>query len=469
MTEQPLPTRPPDAPAEPVDPSPLPPAPVPSPRRRLRFLFAPLRYAVRHPRRALLWLTCGAIVLALLGSVGGVLWFRSHLRAARDATDRWHNTEAIRHLSACESLWSDHPEVLLLSARVARRMGDWDESAGRLDRYTARHGTDDRVAFERLLHRAAAGELESVYAALRARIQAGGPDARAAREALIIGLSGRFLWREAETIALDWLAESPDDALAVLFRAKIIEEQGGQEPAIALFRRAIELDPELTEARLRLAGLLVTRRRGQEAVAELEQLRARLPDHPEVQILWVRALAMSGRGDEARAALEVALRAHPDNADALVERGTYALLDGDERLAEECLARAVRLDPANPTARNQYAMSLARNKKAAEAAAQYAEIRLLEADSERIKQLMRGPLQSRPNDPAVHHEIGTIALRSGQVRTALRWFQSALRADPTYRPTHLALAALYHDMGNPVSASRHRALAQQGSSPAPRP
>lgn len=82
-------------------------------------------------------------------------------------------------------------------------------------------------------------------------------------------------------------------------------------------------------------------------------------------------------------------------------------------------------------------------------------------DLERITFLIGGPLQSSPNDPALHREIAQIALRAGQVREALRWFSSALQVDPNDIATHKALALLYRELDKPVLSAKHRALAQR--------
>jgi Flp pilus assembly protein TadD len=186
-----------------------------------------------------------------------------------------------------------------------------------------------------------------------------------------------------------------------------------------------------------------------------------LPDHPEVQVLWAQSRDLVGRGDEARAAIDAALHANPNNAGALLEKGNFALVDGDEKAAEDYLYRAAQLDPGNPVARNQYALALARNGKLEESKREHARIKQLEADSARISELVAKYLQERPNDPAIHYEIATIALRSGQIQEAIRWYTSALRVDPNHRPTHVALATLYNEIDNPVLAARHRAIAQQ--------
>jgi tetratricopeptide (TPR) repeat protein len=455
-------------------PPPAPPAASPVPpragfgRRVLRFLLAPLRYALRRPLRAAGYLALFLLVASALAVGGAWFWFDHHLRTARAELDRGHNAVALRHLEKCRLLRSDHREVLILSARVARRSGSWDEAEFFLERYSTLHGESDESVLERLLLRAARGEIEETAPALLARIRAGGPDANLCREALVTGLLYRYYWGAAARYLDEWLAEVPDSTTALLLRGKLEEQRLATTPALEIYRRVVALDPYHDEARLRLATLLLTNRFGEEALEHLTPLRQRLPGHPEVALLWARALALQGRNAESRSALAECLREHPDYPAALAERASQALTDGNEPEAERLLARSVALDPGNVITRGQYAFVLARNGKRAEAAQEQARVDALKIDLDRITVLFSGPLQERPNDPQVPHEIAQIALRSGQIREAIRWFTAALRVDPNHVPTHLALARLYRDLDNPVMASRHRAQAR-GAGPEPAP
>lgn len=410
----------------------------------------------------------GVLVLAA-GLAAPHVWARYHLRAARAEVARGHNAAAGLHLRSCRVVYPNHPEALLLAARVARRSGAWTDADGFLDRYWAAHGDDDALVFERLLLRATRGELEAATP-LAARIEAGGPDARAARAAIVTGLLYRYRWAEAERHLTAWLAADPDDTAALQLQGQMYEQRGQTSSALLSFRRVVELDPDHDEARLRLATLLLQLRQGEEAVTHLGYLRTRLPANAEVYAQWVRALALQGRTEDARRELDRCLVEHPDFPAALAERGKFALADGDEAAAERYFGRAARFDPGDLPTRNQYALLLARNGKPAEAAAEQAAVRQLETDYERIGQLSRGALQTHPNDPAVLHEIGLIALRSGQTADALRWLTAALKADPDHAPSHAALAGYYQALGNPVLAAKHRAVAQQlRVKPAPKP
>jgi predicted Zn-dependent protease len=277
----------------------------------------------------------------------------------------------------------------------------------------------------------------------------------------VAGDLARFRWADAARTLDDWLDREPDDTTALLLRGKLQEQRQDAEGAAAAYRRVLALDPDHDEARLRLATVLLQRYYGEEALPHLEFLRRRLPDSPEVAYQWAVALGLQGRSAEARAALDELLRAHPDQAAARAARARYAAQDGDDAAALDDLARAVRLDPGDLTVRHQYAQALTRAGRAAEAAREQQAVDRMKGDLERMSQLIAGPLQSAPNDPAVHHQIALIALRSGRPADGVRWLRGALQVDPDHLPSHQALAAYYQASGNPVLAARHRAIASR--------
>jgi tetratricopeptide (TPR) repeat protein len=457
------PARHPPAPAPPGTPGP--PARV---RGIRRFLLAPLAWAWRRPGRALALLTLLALAGLAAAVAGRFLWFDHHLRAARRAVELGHNAVAADHLLACRRVRPDHPEMLLLSARVARRSGAWDDAEELLERCGQQRGDDEDLVLERLLLRATRGEVEAVRAALQVHIDTRDAFASPAREALIAGLLHRFRLREAGRQLDRWLAEAPDDTRALLLRGKYEEARENFEGASVCFRRLVEVDPEHDEGRMRLTTVLLQQHQAGEALPHLEELRRRLPNNPDVMAQLGAVLDRRGRFAEARAVLDECLRRHPDHAAALAERGWIAARDGDGEQAEEMLRRAVALDPADFTARYHYYQTLSRNGKKAEAEHEQKEMRRMEADIERIHEIIQGRLQATPNDPDIHYEVATIVLRAGRPREMLHWLHNALQIDPGHAPTHRLLASFYHETGNPILAARHRALAQRAAGSAER-
>jgi tetratricopeptide (TPR) repeat protein len=408
-----------------------------------------------------------AAVLALLALVGLIFvgvaaffWSDYHLSAARREIGRGHNAAGFAHLQSCRMVRSDHPEVLLLNARVARRRGAWTESEDLLDRYWRQRGDDDALVLERLLLRASRGEVEAVRPLLEARTAQNDPGAALAREALIAGLMYRFQLDDAERQIERWLDNDPDSTLALLLQGKLFQQRQQTSGALDSYRRVLEFDPEYDEARMLLTTALLEVSQGEEALGHAEYLRYRLPGNPNVLVQQAQALMLLNRGDEARPILDECLRDNPNHAAALSTRGRLARRAGDNEQAEHDLGLAVRLDPGDTAARDQYAQVLHNNGKTEEAAQQREEYRRMLADIQRIHELVNGRLRERPNDAQAHFEAAMIAMRAGQFRTGHRWLLRTLEIDPNHLEAHRALAAFYRDTGNPILAARHRAIAR---------
>ncbi len=415
----------------------------------------------RRWRMALLIFVTFALLIA--GYIGWRYYqFREHLDEGRRATSEGRVTAAREHLRFCEGVDAESREVMLLAARIDRMTQSWAGAEETLEHYWRLHGDDDRLTFERLLLKAARDDADAVAGPLGIRIAEGGESARFARHALASGYIREFRYGEAQAVVEAWATESPDDPLAELLRGKLHEQQFRFEDAARTYAGIAARIPEHHEARLKLVVLLMQHRRADEALGHLVILRDGLPDHAEVAVQWALALRQVGHTDESAKSLDEALARFPDSPTALTERGTLALNAGDDRLAADSLAKALRFDPGATGARSLYAQALTRLGRTAKAARELETIRTLTADSDRLTELIHGPLQTRPDDPTPPFEIGGIALRAGQPGEAIRWYQAALKRDPHHPSTHTALAVIYHEMGNPVLATQHRALAASG-------
>ena len=407
-----------------------------------------------------------AVTVGLL--VGGLsVWraraFSEHLALARADSLHGRTIAATSHLQLCESIDADDRGVMLLAARVLRMSQRWLPAEEVLERYWATHGDDEALAFERLLLKAARDDTAAADAPLLARVARGGDDARLARQALVSGYLREFRYAQSQAALDGWLAEVPGDPLAELLLGRYQEHISKYRDASESYAAVVARDPTHCEARLRLALTLMQQRRAEEALDHLGLLRGELPGNPEVAVQWAVALRQVGRTDEAVAALEQSLAEFPDSASALAERATVALNAGDDALAADLFGRALPIDPGAIGARSQYVVALMRLGRAADADRERDRVKVLTADTDRLTELIHGPLQADPRDPGPPFEIAGIALRAGQPLEALRWFHAALQRDPGHGPTHAALAVTYREMGNPVLATRHRALAAKAA------
>src|SRR5438445_799531 len=117
----------------------------------------------RHPRRA------GAAVLLLLfiaaglGLAGTYLWATYHFWAGKQALDQHKVEKARKHFNQALKVWPNSSETHFLAARAARRAAAYLEASDHLTRCQELDGgISGPLQFERILLRAAAGDLHSV-------------------------------------------------------------------------------------------------------------------------------------------------------------------------------------------------------------------------------------------------------------------------------------------------------------------
>jgi predicted CXXCH cytochrome family protein len=190
-----------------------------------------------------------------------------------------------------------------------------------------------------------------------ARARAGlasGADRLDARIALGRALAEMDSAQAAERALQAAAAAYPDDPWVQFWLGSVVDEAGRPREAVAALRRAVELQPLLLEARVKLADALY---RAGDATAALGELEAVVAADP---VAWPRAWYNLGiirqeRGGTdaaraARAAFAEASRLDPDLLDAHVQLGTLLLADGRLDDAEAAFARAIVAAPTNVSA-----------------------------------------------------------------------------------------------------------------------
>jgi tetratricopeptide (TPR) repeat protein len=415
----------------------------------------------RHPGRALAVLMLLALIVFGVGLAGTQLWASYHFRAARAALERYHTTEAGDHLGACLRVWPNDPDVLFLAARAARRAGLFGEADDFLNRCQDLRGRDDELTLERALLTADRGDVDDVMKFCRAKVAANDPASPLILESLARGCLRSYHLDDAEWAVRTWLEREPHDALAHYIRGRLARERVAQSDAAAAFRRALEIDPELDEAREQLAIVLVEMHQAPEALPHLEYLRRRRPDSPALAVNQAQCYDLLGRQNEAVELLDEVLARYPSYQPALAERGKLALNAGQQDQAETWLRRALAVAPGDATVLPQLQKCLVQMGRSDEAQALEPQLKQAREDLERINQLVNHDIQANPHNADLHYEVGMIFQRAGATAEGLRWLENAIRLNPRHAKAHEALADLYDRAGESAKAQRHRRLARE--------
>ncbi len=177
-------------------------------------------------------------------------------------------------------------------------------------------------------------------------------------------------------------------------------DAGDRERAEVAFEHALEIAPDLPEARLGLAAALRIAGRTEEALLHLDHAVGVAPDLAEGHANRGEALAALGRGDEAAAAFTAALRVDPDQVPARVDRARLAVR---RAVGEGEAVRASLLDQARRD--------------------------LLHA------------LEAWPASPVVHEDLGWVELRRGDAAGAARAYLRAAELSPASATAALGACA----------------------------
>jgi tetratricopeptide (TPR) repeat protein len=415
-----------------------------------------------RPFRALAAL---ALLALALGAAGVNLWAWYQLREADRLAEGQRFSQAFAHYARCLRVWRWSASTHFQAARAARRARMYPEAEEHLAACEALQGGNAGalpVALERLLLRAQTGDIGPVEEPLWERVKSNGPDTPLILEGLARGYVRMLRVGTAQRCLRLLLERQPDNIEGLVMRGWIRQGNADPDEARNDYRRALELDPDRDDARLSLAQLLL-RDGSREALTQFEYLITRLPDNLDVMVGLAEAYRVLGEPEKARGLLDAVLAKDPGNAKGLSELGALTFADGDVKKGEVLLRKAIEADPANLDAHYLLYLCLVQQPgREAEAAEQRERHKRVEADRNRLAQIVSKEMSSAPNDPNLHYEVGTIYLRYGKAETGLRWLYNALKLDPAHQPSHQALFEYYQRMGDAEMAELHRRQLRAG-------
>ncbi|MCB1032804.1 MAG: tetratricopeptide repeat protein [Acidobacteria bacterium] len=183
-------------------------------------------------------------------------------------------------------------------ARAAIEKGEEPSTMYRLLARLAVHAGDLPSALDSLQRAIAADPRDLSPRLALGMLLAEQGDLEAAAEAFLAGLR---------------LAENP----RLVYNLALVRAlQGNPEVAIALFERALVLDPTDQAARENLAGSLASVGRFEESISQYRQALERKPEDSETRLLLARVLIAAGRSGEADSELRGILSRNPESPEA---------------------------------------------------------------------------------------------------------------------------------------------------------
>lgn len=144
---------------------------------------------------------------------------------------------------------------------------------------------------------------------------------------LILNLLGRK--SDADSATEKWLALGTSEASALILEGDSAMSNRQLEEAMVCYRRAIELEPDGVDARLKLATALAETGEFSEAIGHAAFAAQKLVDDAHAHYLYGRILRLAGRKTEALESLTQAVKFDPSFMPAVYEQG-MVLADADQ-------------------------------------------------------------------------------------------------------------------------------------------
>ncbi len=377
-------------------------------------------------------------LLALVGALGGLCWagwtISGQARAtfawkrAMDAISREDFETAQLELDFARGIWKDSSEVYLESARVARRLGQFDRAHQLLDECRHLQGEENNIQVERALVIAQEGNLPQVEGFLEKMANPLGPFRVEILKTLTPLYFGMFDMTKANLISKLWTEAEPSSPEAFQWRGLILDRIGSKEDTDAAFTKSLELDPNRVDVLVYLASRKLRTHEPEAAIKLIERAERLSPDHIDLPLLRARALSELGKEEDARAFLASHATKDPHPA-VFRELGRLELKAGKTADALVHLKRAVTAFPMDQSIWFSLAQAQDQLGKKEDAAASRIRLKAIEADLDKMKTITQ-QIVTKPNDPIPRAEAAKIMAQNGVGIEACRWALSALRLDP---------------------------------------
>jgi tetratricopeptide (TPR) repeat protein len=162
---------------------------------------------------------------------------------------------------------------------------------------------------------------------------------------------------------------------------KILEQSGNTLAAFREFQRAADLMPSNADAQLQAAAFNIAAQQYEDAKTRMERLLQNQPTNMHAQLMLANSLAGLKLMDAAIAAIESAIKSHPNESVLYANHGAFLMTANRRDEAERSYLKAVEVDPRSPRARTELAVFQWRTGKTEQAEASLKEALALDAQN----------------------------------------------------------------------------------------
>ena len=409
------------------------------------------RSRLHHVLRVLL-LSAVIVPLVVFWDPLAILYRQSR---ARVLLAKRHDSAALNPLRAALRSDLENPNTLLLLARAHRRLGDLPRVSLLLNRAEALGGDARRIERERRLTLAQSGRLSEAEPFLPEMLLNPDEDGPDICQAFVQGYFAHLRSGDAVRLLDVWQQSYPNDPQVYFMRGYLMQSMDDTKQAEQLYRRGLELAPDQTTMRRRLAEVLIETGELDEAESELSLCVKQSPEDAEIGFLLARNAYQRGDLQLATERLNETLHRAPDHFQARRLKGQLDLVQGkpDEALRE--LESVVRQRPYDLLAREALGRAFRTLGRGDEAELHFDFVAEGEQASSRVNRLIRQTIE-QPADAEIRYQIGKILLQYGPPEDAARWMRAVLQLQPDHLGAHRALADYYRAQGDAAGTAFHR-------------
>ena len=423
---------------------------------------AGLRPRRRSPFRRFATRFLFVLLLACIAKVSAevTLWRAQAAIDSRDHDNAGRWLMAAKFVVPIPLVGADRAEYYFLSARLHRRLGQFDLVSKEL-RSARLHGwQESALEREQWMALAQTGKFEKVNIHFVELLKNPGSDGPEICEAYVVWLMSKFDLASASHVVDVWQQDYPDSAEPYFQRGRMFSVVKDWPAAVEQFSSSLLRDPDRMDARLLRAKAQMQLVKYAEAISDLEQILAANPADVEAAVAWAECQSHLGQAEEACDRLRDVLKKSPDSAEALSLLGRIELKRGNYEDALTALQKAVEVRPIDSDARYSLGKVLRLLGREKESAEHFDFVAESTRALLKLGQLTDALLKD-PSDVELRYQVGKLTLEWRSRDSGERWLRSVLEYDPGHGETNKLLAQHYQMSGDQERAAHHRKMAEQ--------
>jgi eukaryotic-like serine/threonine-protein kinase len=229
---------------------------------------------------------------------------------------------------------------------------------------------------------------------------------------------------ESTEVLQDLVRRQPDNPSFYVFLAMAVYEHKKVDEAQTLFRKALDLNPNMAHAHYGLGIILDGQKKHREAEAAYRKAIDLKPDFMQAYYNLGNTLRKQGKHAEAERASQKAVDCKPNFAPAFNNLSLALMSQGKLVEAEKAIRKAIDLQPTYSGAYSNLGLVLQEQGKDGEAEA-----------------ACRKAIDLNSNLAEAHNNLGAVLFRHGQTAEAEAAFRKAIDLQPDLASAHVNLGA----------------------------